>query len=108
MDSWWIDETPYPGPDETNPWAAVIRYFGKQFGKAASVAAEAIGELGIEINKAGEKLSQLGLVLWTPPPSFYDEMSYMERREYALRLQQNRNTGPQSRFGYSRNGKKVI
>lgn len=108
MDSWWIDETPYPGPDETNPWAAVIRYFGKQFGKAASVAAEAIGELGIEINKTGERLSQLGLVLSPPTPSVYDEMSYMQRREHALRLQQNRNTGPRPRYDYGRNGKKAI
>lgn len=113
MANWWLDESPYPGPDASptpeqvvgkfivttgRQYARLINVWTYQFGMAVKEAAEGLRTFVQVYNDWTEAVTTNALPTGAPPRE--------DQRAWALYCQQNRNTGPRPEWQYSRDGRK--
>jgi hypothetical protein len=106
---WWIDESFYPGPDY-HQFAFQFRY-GKTLVVSKSmfdIIIKRFEELGVTASKITKYIEDLYVLPSSPKLKKLNKDGLpMTVRERSLYLQKNRNTGPQNKRAFSRDGRKV-
>lgn len=112
MGNWWIDETPYPGPDhDTDPFTRLFNDFSSAFAHFYApsrliITARAFGKLKDQLKLAGKEHFILYPNDFLLDPEEEPREPEDPRREAALKKKQSRSTGPASGPTFSRNGRR--